>query len=139
MWAILTQGAAGETYLIGADGERNNLEVLRSILQRMGRDADDFDWVRDRPGRSPGATPSTSSKLRRELGWRPRHTDFSRGAGRDHPMVPRQRGLVARPEGGRRGQVREPGTVGEAQSMAEPDHFGQLHLHEDRHRGGRRR
>ena len=78
VWAILTQGVAGETYLIGADGERNNLEVLRSILQRMGRDADDFDWVRDRPGHDRRYAID-SSKLRRELGWRPRHTDFSEG------------------------------------------------------------
>lgn len=78
VWAILTRGEAGETYLIGADGERNNLEVLRSILQRMGRDADDFDWVRDRPGHDRRYAID-SSKLRRELGWRPRHTDFSEG------------------------------------------------------------
>ena len=78
VWAILAQGVAGETYLIGADGERNNLEVLRSILRRMGRDADDFDWVRDRPGHDRRYAID-SSKLRRELGWRPRHTDFSEG------------------------------------------------------------
>ena len=78
VWAILTRGEAGETYLIGADGERNNLEVLRSILQRMGRNADDFDWVRDRPGHDRRYAID-SSKLRRELGWRPRHTDFSEG------------------------------------------------------------
>lgn len=78
VWAILTQGAAGETYLIGADGERNNLEVLRSILERMGRDADDFDWVRDRPGHDRRYAID-SSKLRRELGWCPKHTDFSEG------------------------------------------------------------
>lgn len=50
VWAILTKGRLGETYLIGADGEKNNIDVLRAILVAMGRDADDFEWVRDRPG-----------------------------------------------------------------------------------------
>ena len=78
VWAILTRGRVGETYLIGADGERDNITVLREILRLMGRSEDDFDWVRDRPGhdRRYAIDPS---KLRRELGWEPRHTDFAEG------------------------------------------------------------
>ena len=45
VWAILTRGRIGETYLIGADGERDNLAVLREILRAFGRPEDDFDWV----------------------------------------------------------------------------------------------
>ncbi len=78
VWDILTRGRRGETYLIGADGERDNLTVLRDILSVMGRDPDDFDWVRDRPGHDRRYAID-SSKLRRELGWRPRHTDFQAG------------------------------------------------------------
>ncbi len=78
VWDILTRGRLGETYLIGADGERDNLTVLRDILSVMGRDPDDFDWVRDRPGHDRRYAID-SSKLRRELGWRPRHTDFQAG------------------------------------------------------------
>ena len=52
--------------------------MLRGILERMGRDADDFDWVRDRPGHDRRYAID-SSKLRRELGWRPKHTDFNEG------------------------------------------------------------
>ena len=37
VWAILTCGQVGETYLIGADGERSNIDVLRVILEAMGR------------------------------------------------------------------------------------------------------
>ena len=78
VWEILTRGRIGETYLIGADGERSNIDVLRAILEAMGKDPDDFDWVRDRPGhdRRYAIDPS---KLRRELGWEPRHTDFAEG------------------------------------------------------------
>ena len=78
VWTILTKGEIGETYLIGADGERSNIDVLRAILERMGQPADAFDWVRDRPGHDRRYAID-SAKLRRELGWRPAHTDFSEG------------------------------------------------------------
>ena len=78
VWEILTRGRIGETYLIGADGEKSNIEVLRAILAAMGRPEDDFDWVRDRPGHDRRYAID-STKLRCELGWRPKHTDFSEG------------------------------------------------------------
>ena len=78
VWTILTKGVPGETYLVGADGEKNNLEVVRAINVAFGRDADDFEWVRDRPGHDRRYAID-STKLRRELGWMPAHTDFAAG------------------------------------------------------------
>ena len=78
VWTILTRGVPGETYLVGADGEKNNLEVVRAINVAFGRDADDFEWVRDRPGHDRRYAID-STKLRRELGWMPAHTDFAAG------------------------------------------------------------
>ena len=78
VWDILTKGRIGETYLIGANGERSNIDVLREILSLMGQPEDAFDWVRDRPGhdRRYAIDPT---KLEHELGWRPIHTDFAEG------------------------------------------------------------
>ena len=78
VWTILTKGRMGETYLIGADGEKNNITVLRMILEMMGKDPDDFDWVKDRPGHDRRYAID-STKLQTELGWRPAHNDFAEG------------------------------------------------------------
>jgi dTDP-glucose 4,6-dehydratase len=78
VWRILEDGRAGRTYLIGADGERDNLSVLQMILREMGRDADDFDHVADRLGHDLRYAIDPT-ELRDELGWAPTHTDFAEG------------------------------------------------------------
>ncbi|MDZ4268202.1 MAG: dTDP-glucose 4,6-dehydratase [Mycobacterium sp.] len=78
VWRILADGAVGRTYLIGADGERDNLSVLRTILRLMGRDGDDFDHVTDRAGHDLRYAIDPSP-LRDELGWTPERTDFEAG------------------------------------------------------------
>lgn len=75
---ILEKGKLGETYLIGADGEKNNKEVIEFILKNMGKDASDYEHVADRPGHDMRYAID-SSKLRRELGWMPKFTDFEAG------------------------------------------------------------
>lgn len=68
----------GETYLIGANCERSNLEVLQMILEAMGKPRDFIDWVSDRPGHDRRYAIE-ASKLRLDLGWVPIHDDFESG------------------------------------------------------------
>ena len=78
VWAILTKGRIGETYLIGADGEKNNKEVLELILEKMGQPKDAYDHVTDRAGHDLRYAID-STKLREELGWKPQFTNFEEG------------------------------------------------------------
>ena len=75
---ILDSGKIGETYLIGADGEENNITVLRTILRLMGKDENDFEHVIDRPGHDMRYAID-GTRLREELGWEPQFTDFEAG------------------------------------------------------------
>lgn len=76
--AILEKGKIGETYLIGANGEKNNKEVVELILKLMGKDSKDYEHVNDRAGHDLRYAID-ASKLMNELGWQPKYTNFEEG------------------------------------------------------------
>jgi len=76
--AIIERGAPGQTYLVGADGERDNRTVVEAILRCLGRDPSGYDLVPDRPGHDMRYAID-ASKLRRELAWKPAYRDFEAG------------------------------------------------------------
>ena len=75
---IIEAGEIGETYLIGASGEKDNKSVIELILSQMGRPADAYDHVNDRPGHDMRYAID-SAKLRTELGWQPKYNNFEAG------------------------------------------------------------
>lgn len=75
---IIEKGEIGQTYLIGADGEKNNKEVVELILAHMGQPSDAYDQVIDRPGHDLRYAID-SSKLRSDLGWMPEFSNFEQG------------------------------------------------------------
>lgn len=78
VWTILNDGKIGETYLIGANGEKNNKEVLELILKEMNMPNDFYDHVTDRAGHDLRYAID-STKLYKELNWKPKYTNFEEG------------------------------------------------------------
>ncbi len=76
--AIIEQGRLGETYLIGADGEQDNRQMIALILELMGKPDDWFEHVNDRPGHDLRYAID-STKLRAETDWRPQYQDIRAG------------------------------------------------------------
>lgn len=76
--AIIDSGRIGETYLIGAECEVDNLTIVRTLLRIMGKPEDWFDFVGDRPGHDMRYAINPG-KLMAELSWRPRYRDIESG------------------------------------------------------------
>ncbi|MEK7634479.1 MAG: dTDP-glucose 4,6-dehydratase [Patescibacteria group bacterium] len=68
----LFKGKPGETYNIGADNEKNNLEIANLILKYFNRDKSRLEFIFDRPGHDRRYAID-SSKIKRELGWKPKY------------------------------------------------------------------
>ncbi|WP_438348923.1 dTDP-glucose 4,6-dehydratase [Paenibacillus sp. FA6] len=69
---IIHQGRVGEVYNIGGNNERNNLHIVKTILQELNKPESLITYVEDRLGhdRRYGIDPT---KLTQELGWKPKH------------------------------------------------------------------
>jgi dTDP-glucose 4,6-dehydratase len=78
VWTVIARGRVGETYNVGGNEERKNIDVVRTICrlvaERTGRPADEvlglIRFVEDRPGHD-WRYAIDSSKLQRDLGWSP--------------------------------------------------------------------
>ncbi len=68
--AVMKNGLPGEVYNIGAETEKNNLDVIKGILSILGKPETLIEYVKDRPGhdRRYAINPA---KIRKELEWQP--------------------------------------------------------------------
>jgi dTDP-glucose 4,6-dehydratase len=75
VWAILDRGQNGRTYLLGADNQRSNLQVVKALLTIMGKPEDFIEFIADRPGHDLRYAIDASA-TEAELGWKPKHGNF---------------------------------------------------------------
>ncbi len=75
--AVLLNGTAGETYCLGGNAERANIDVVKNILQILGKPESLIQFVEDRKGHDRRYAID-SGKAKKELGWEPKKT-FEQG------------------------------------------------------------
>lgn len=75
--AVLSKGKIGETYCLGGNAERHNIDVVKQILELTGKSESLIKYVEDRKGHDRRYAID-SSKAKKELGWVPKKT-FEQG------------------------------------------------------------
>ena len=74
---IIRYGKVGEIYNIGGNNERANIDIVKIILEALGKPESLITYVKDRPGHDKRYAIN-SCKIQNELGWKPQ-TDFEIG------------------------------------------------------------
>jgi dTDP-glucose 4,6-dehydratase len=75
VWAVIDKGVIGQTYLLGADNQRSNLQVVQALLDVMGKPKGWIEFIGDRPGHDLRYAIDASG-TEAELGWKPKHGNF---------------------------------------------------------------
>lgn len=71
--AVMESGRDGEVYNIGGKAEKQNIEVVKTLLSKLGKSEDLITFVKDRPGHDLRYAID-NSKICNELGWEPAHS-----------------------------------------------------------------
>ncbi len=74
---VFHKGKVGEVYNIGGNNERANIEIVKIIINILGKSEKLIKYVQDRPGHDRRYAID-NSKITKELGWSPSYT-FERG------------------------------------------------------------
>lgn len=77
LFLILEKGRAGEIYNVGSGEEKRNIDVVKTILQILGKPDDLIEFVKDRLGHDFRYSLNTG-KISEQLGWKSK-TQFSDG------------------------------------------------------------
>lgn len=75
VWAVIDKGRIGDTYLLGANNERSNLQVVEGLLDIFEKPKDWVSFIPDRPGHDLRYAID-ASKTETELGWTPKQGNF---------------------------------------------------------------
>lgn len=70
---IIRKGTVGEIYNIGANCEKQNIDVVKTILKEMDKEESMLSYVEDRPGNDLRYALS-NEKIKKELNWKPLYT-----------------------------------------------------------------
>lgn len=73
IWAVYEKGRSGEAYNIGARNEQENINVVKAILDSLGKSHDLIKYVTDRLGHDRRYAID-ATKVETELGWKPQVT-----------------------------------------------------------------
>lgn len=75
VWAVIDKGRIGDTYLLGANNERSNLQVVEGLLDIFEKPKDWVSFIPDRPGHDLRYAID-ASRTETELGWIPKQGNF---------------------------------------------------------------
>ncbi len=81
IWAVIERGTLGETYNVGGNQERRNIDVVDALCRIVARETGESEaellalrtFVTDRPGHD-ARYAIDASRIGRECGWQPRET-----------------------------------------------------------------
>ncbi len=71
--ALFHKGRTGEVYTIGSRAEKTNLEIVRTLLDLLGKPHSLIQFVTDRLGHDRRYA-TNPAKIERELGWQPQES-----------------------------------------------------------------
>lgn len=74
---IIHQGKIGETYLVGGNAEKRNIDIAKLLAQKLGKSEDLIQTVEDRPGHD-FRYAIDFAKIKKEIGWSPK-VNFDEG------------------------------------------------------------
>lgn len=70
---VIFEGKQGEVYNIGGNNEKKNIEIVKLIIEKLGKTDELIEYVKDRPGHDRRYAID-NSKITNDLGWSPRYT-----------------------------------------------------------------